>query len=980
MKGNKNIRSNWKGSRERDPQVMPVMLCACLLFLAMGILFPHLLPDSQGSAGDPVIEFSEIMISNTAACPAPNGNYYPWVELVNSSNETIDCSDLRLASSIDIRGAVQLPSTQLLSGERVLVYLTNDTIPGAATCPVKTGKRVKDLYLFDGKGHVVKALNIPSMGKNHSCIFDPATNEWTETALYTPGEENTEAGYARVLQNLTAPETLYINKAVASNRESLITQSGEKPDWIELYNPGSTAFDLSGWYLTDDLCDRRKFMFPSGTSVGANDILIVCATETPLTDYITTDFRLSTKNGGVYLIDPMGRCVSALQWKKLRRDESASRDESDTASLGTAAPGASDAVQYITENNTGIYINEVMCASATTNDWIELYNASNSSVDLSGWYLSKKNSDPLMWSFPSGTGIEAGGYLVVVLNKTGTLPASAPARSVAAPMTLSLDGTVNGGKHIILSAPSGEEIDHIKLVNQRANVSYGRAFDKNTYRYFAEPTPGSPNASVSYGSAGTKVRFSQTGGLRSSGPVTLEMISNGAPIYYTTDGTTPTANSAQYTGPLTIDSNCVISAVTAGSDAMISEPVCRTFVFGRETTLRTVCVTGDRNQLISSDGVLNTGSKTMLPVQIEIYDYDGSLMVEQSCAFQLAGSNSRRKYPQKAFKLKARSGYGGGKFYSKLFTRRDYTQFDSIVLRASGQDMKETHMRDSVLTALAADTSVMYQETELACVFIDGEYWGCYNMRENLNRDSICQFEGWDPNDADDLDIFAGSDMGIVQGSKDTFNQLLKFVRENDMSSDANFATVSEMLDIDNYIDYMCLLIYTEHEDLGNIMGYRNPNTDGKWRWAIYDLDFAFTNDKNTLKMWLSGDSKVGTITPTDGTLFYRLFKNASFRDRFYTRMGQLLATSLSSSKVQTAILTRFHAISDEMVYSCDRWGVKYETFRKLTNKLFNYAGTRTKKMIGYIKETCNLSDADVQKYFGAAIENENASPPIEFA
>ena len=43
-----------------------------------------------------------------------------------------------------------------------------------------------------------------------------------------------------------------------------------------------------------------------------------------------------------------------------------------------------------------------------------------------------------------------------------------------------------------------------------------------------------------------------------------------------------------------------------------------------------------------------------------------------------------------------------------------------------------TRMRDSILTSLAEGTDVLYQETELCVLYINGEYWGHYNMRERI--------------------------------------------------------------------------------------------------------------------------------------------------------------------------------------------------------------------------------------------------------
>jgi hypothetical protein len=79
--------------------------------------------------------------------------------------------------------------------------------------------------------------------------------------------------------------------------------------------------------------------------------------------------------------------------------------------------------EFILENNQGIsaiyetgtppkdiYINEV----SGNEKWIEIYNAENEAVDLSGYILRKKDEVAIVtdWTVPAGTTIAAGGYLV----------------------------------------------------------------------------------------------------------------------------------------------------------------------------------------------------------------------------------------------------------------------------------------------------------------------------------------------------------------------------------------------------------------------------------------------------------------------------------------------------------------------------------------------------------------------------------------
>ena len=110
-----------------------------------------------------------------------------------------------------------------------------------------------------------------------------------------------------------------INEIMASNGQSLVDGDGNSSDWIELFNAGPGAVELSGWYLTDDEEDLRKWRFPEVT-LAENGYLVVFASGQETEDYVDaggslhTSFRLSA--GGEYLAlvaDDGATVVSALE-------------------------------------------------------------------------------------------------------------------------------------------------------------------------------------------------------------------------------------------------------------------------------------------------------------------------------------------------------------------------------------------------------------------------------------------------------------------------------------------------------------------------------------------------------------------------------------------------------------------------------------------------------------------------------------------
>ncbi|MEM6885608.1 MAG: lamin tail domain-containing protein [Verrucomicrobiota bacterium] len=89
---------------------------------------------------------------------------------------------------------------------------------------------------------------------------------------------------------------------MADNETDFVDEDGDNEDWIELYNDAGTAVDLTGWSLTDNASDLRKWLFPTGASIPANGYLVIFASgknRRQFGEELHTNFSL--KRGGEYL-------------------------------------------------------------------------------------------------------------------------------------------------------------------------------------------------------------------------------------------------------------------------------------------------------------------------------------------------------------------------------------------------------------------------------------------------------------------------------------------------------------------------------------------------------------------------------------------------------------------------------------------------------------------------------------------------------
>ena len=271
------------------------------------------------------------------------------------------------------------------------------------------------------------------------------------------------------------------------------------------------------------------------------------------------------------------------------------------------------------------------------------------------------------------------------------------------------------------------------------------------------------------------------------------------------------------------------------------------------------------------------------------------------------------------------------------------------------------------------DTSVLYQKWELAVCYINGEYYTLYYMRERMNKYAVCQFEGWEGME-DDIDLVRGNFTALV-GSNEDFEEILEWVKSNDTSTDAAYEYLDSKIDIQNYIEYMSLEIFTGNTDLLNVKRYRNAKADGKWRWVLFDLDWAFFSDTDSIGKWLTpGGTGAGKYT--DNTLFIACMKNPTFKDRFLTYFGQRLATTFSSENVVTRITERHEMIKNLLVPYLEKLGQSEKTYARKLKKMYSYAETRPTKLLGYFQSALNLTEDEMQRYFGDASAAINAYTP----
>ncbi len=110
------------------------------------------------------------------------------------------------------------------------------------------------------------------------------------------------------------PGDIVINEFMASNDITQADQDGEYDDWIELYNNSTSAVDISGYMLSDDITDLNLFSFPSGTIMQPDEYIVVWADKDDTQSGYHADFKLSASGESIYLTDASQSIIDSLAY------------------------------------------------------------------------------------------------------------------------------------------------------------------------------------------------------------------------------------------------------------------------------------------------------------------------------------------------------------------------------------------------------------------------------------------------------------------------------------------------------------------------------------------------------------------------------------------------------------------------------------------------------------------------------------------
>ena len=316
---------------------------------------------------------------------------------------------------------------------------------------------------------------------------------------------------------------------------------------------------------------------------------------------------------------------------------------------------------------------------------------------------------------------------------------------------------------------------------------------------------------------------------------------------------------------------------------------------------------------------------------IDFFNEGGDLIFSSKAGIRIGGNGSRHS-TQKNLNIFFRGEYDNSFVEDSLFEDSELNNWKRLTFRSGGH-RPDCLPKDEFASELVSNLTVGHSKYRYASTYLNGEYWGIHAVKERLN---IHYLEGKYNLPRDSI-TFLGNEGDLLDGTTQDsieYQELIDFVKTNNLNNAAHFDTVTDQIDINNFTDYFISEIFLGNADWpnSNIKFWRkrsqsntavNVGHDGKWRWLLFDLDGSFggsCNDVyvtfNTLNWALRDDPDFDKYT----ALFRNLIENDNYKTDFINRTCDLVNSSFRSSVTRPKLQSIKNNIDQDINNHIDRW------------------------------------------------------------
>ncbi len=813
-----------------------------------------------------------------------------------------------------------------------------------------------------------------------------------------------------------ADAQLLINEYSHRNSKSIADEFGKHSDWMELINNTSGSLNLGGYSLSDDSTKPGKWHFPK-IALRPQEKLLVFASgrdkrfathhwETAIfshniwkyhlpneelpTDWKEVNFNDSTwlsGVGGMGLGDgDDGTIIPQVTAVFLRKKFVVA----DSASLAEAVLHADYDDAFVAYLNGVEIARSLIGAPGEFTPFNAFPIAQHEATMYRGlpaeaFFISNEKLKSIIRNGENvlsvqvhntfgSNDISSNFFLSFGINSSQEFFSAPPAWFALKGSSFHTNFKLATGETISVFNTSGNLIDSKKVAELSMDNSEGRTTDgANSWCVFTAPTPMDSNEkSVCFSGYEATPAVSLQGGFYNGAQTVSATASPASIIRYTTNGNIPTETDRAFVHPISVDTTTVLSFrafSTAGK--LPSKPVKHTYFINEEDfTLPVISISTDEANLWSdSAGILVKGpnASSGYPFfganfwqkweqfsHLEYFDAAKQKQFAVDFGLKIHGNWSRGQL-QKGLRVDLDHKYGFPLIHHTLIPDKpQLTKYRAFNLRNGGNDFYGSRFRDAVMQRNMRHTNVDYMAYAPVVVFLNGEYWGLYELREKMDQQYLRFNRGANPDAVDLISYDHNLGFQVHNGDDSAFYDMLYRITSTDPADDANFyQLLNNHLDLPNYTDYFATEIFYANSDwmgewTNNIKCWREKKPGTKWRYMLWDLDYGcgfvhpdgnVAMSKPTDVMWNRARRPV--ITNEHARLFNQAIQNITFRNYFLNRFADLMNTVFKRDTFEQHATQMRDEIEPAMQRHHQRWGGNLTSFHNTVDSMIWFVTER---------------------------------------
>lgn len=420
---------------------------------------------------------TNVVINEWLANPIPGQP--DWVELYNRSTSPVALQGFY----VTVNNAIyQLNALSFIGAQRYVQLFASEQ-PGADQLDMRLPGSGATVTLYDDAANQIDRI---TYGTQTEGVSQGRLPDGSATIVSFPN--SVSGGASNYVISYTGP---YVNEVLTRNRSAVTNGNGQTADFVELFNPGASSFNLGGMSMSFDEIDPGQWRIPANTMIGPGAYLTIwCDASRPPstngTGPLNSGRALDGDSGGVYLFNALGQIVSSVEYGPQVENLSIGRVGVLWRLLSNPTPGAANAVSATLTSASGLRVNEWMALPLAGPDWFEIYNPAASPVDLNTIYLTDDPSSPGIAKFRPAplSFIGAGSFTRFVADGDGSQGRHH--------VNFSLDAQ---GESIRISGTASNVIHTVHFGSQQGGVSEGLLPDGSatTTSFPGSATPGESN-------------------------------------------------------------------------------------------------------------------------------------------------------------------------------------------------------------------------------------------------------------------------------------------------------------------------------------------------------------------------------------------------------------------------------------------------------------------------------------------------------